>query len=204
MKGIMAATTPLVALCDDDAIWTPQFLRWMVAPFDDPKMGGTGSKQEMIPVSQHETFWEVIADFRLSMRMMEASATTCVDGGISCLSGRTAVYLRKILTDPDFGVSFVNEKWLDKYHLHSGDDKFITRWLVSHSWNMQLQNHKEANLLTTFKDNSTFLRQVLRWTRNTWRSDITSLLFERHIWWRRKWTGPHWLYIGAKQKETHS
>lgn len=186
MKGIFESKTPIVALCDDDAIWTDEFLHWMLAPFDDPQMGGVGSRQEMIPVGKHPSFWEVIADFRLSMRMMEASATTFVDGGMSCLSGRTAVYRRCILVDPAFGSSFVNEKWAGKHRLHSGDDKFLTRWLVNHDWKMQLQNHPDAMLSTTFKDSSLFIKQVLRWTRNTWRSDIRSIFIDRKIWFRCK------------------
>jgi hypothetical protein len=41
---------------------------------------------------------------------------------------------------------------------------------------------KEAELLSTMKPNWRFLKQVLRWTRNTWRSDLRSLFMERHIW----------------------
>jgi len=80
MKGIWAVRTPLVALSDDDAIWTDEFLDWSLAPFDDERMGGVGSKQEMMPVGEKVSAWEVIADFRLTMRMIEASATTFVDG----------------------------------------------------------------------------------------------------------------------------
>eukprot|EP00977_Amphora_coffeiformis_P007202 scaffold1565_cov221-Amphora_coffeaeformis.AAC.9 len=154
VAGVNASTTKIIAFSDDDAIWTsPFFLKWCLAPFEaDPKMGGVGTKQIMTPavVGGSPTFWEVIADFRLTMRMIECSASTFVDGGISCLSGRTAVYRRDILADPDFQHDFTNETWLGKYPLHSGDDKFITRWLVKKEWNMFLQNHKEACLKTTF------------------------------------------------------
>ncbi|CAB9519933.1 Glycosyl transferase family 2 [Seminavis robusta] len=185
MKGVYAAETVIVALSDDDAIWTTSdFLQWMLAPFDDDNMGGVGSKQAMMPTGRFPTVWEVIADFRLTMRMIETSATTFVDGGMSCLSGRTAVYRTEILQDPNFEREFVNEKWLGKYALHSGDDKFITRWLVKNNWKMQMQNHKDATLLTTFKPDRMFIKQVLRWTRNTWRSDMRSVFVDKKIWWR--------------------
>lgn len=88
------------------------------------------------------------------MRMIETSATTFVDGGMSCLSGRTAVYRTSILKDPEFQHQFQNETWWrGKYHLHSGDDKFITRWLVKNCWKMRMQNHKDCMLWTTFKNN---------------------------------------------------
>jgi cellulose synthase/poly-beta-1,6-N-acetylglucosamine synthase-like glycosyltransferase len=182
MKGIHAAQTSIVALSDDDSMWTSNFLDWMLAPFDDKKMGGVGSRQEMTPVEDYPSGWEVIADFRLTMRMIETSATTFVDGGMSCLSGRTAVYRTEILQDPEFEEAFVNETWQNRYQLHSGDDKFITRWVVKKHWHMRMQNHKEASLRTTFKNNSQFLKQVIRWTRNTWRSDIRSIFVDRVIW----------------------
>ncbi|KAL3917554.1 MAG: hypothetical protein SGILL_004659 [Bacillariaceae sp.] len=185
VAGIQAARGEIVALSDDDAVWTDAFLDWSLAPFDDDAMGGVGSKQGTIPVGAYKSVWEVIADCRLTMRMIETSATTFVDGGMSCLSGRTAVYRTSILKDPEFQHQFQNETWWrGKYHLHSGDDKFITRWLVKNCWKMRMQNHKDCMLWTTFKNNSNFLKQVLRWTRNTWRSDFKSIFCDHKILWR--------------------
>jgi len=53
---------------------------------------------------------------------------------------------------------------------------------VAHGWNTYVQCCKEAELLSTMKPNWRFLKQVLRWTRNTWRSDLRSLFMERHVW----------------------
>jgi hypothetical protein len=58
----------------------------------------------------------------------------------------------------------------------------LTRWMVSHGWSTYVQCCKEAELLSTMKPNWRFLKQVLRWTRNTWRSDLRSLFMERHVW----------------------
>lgn len=121
---------------------------------------------------------------RLSIRNIEIAASTRIDGGIPCLSGRTAAYRSLILKDPAFLDGFCNDYWLGKYHLNSGDDKFLTRWLVSHGWNTYVQCCKEAELLSTMKPNWRFLLQVLRWTRNTWRSDLRSIFMERYVWTR--------------------
>jgi hypothetical protein len=118
------------------------------------------------------------------MRNLEITATTYIDGGVCCLSGRTAAYRTCILRDPDFQWKFTHEFWLGKYLQHSGDDKFLTRWMHSHSWKTFIQACPEAELLSTFKDNYRFLLQLLRWTRNTWRSDLKSIFVERHIWTR--------------------
>lgn len=185
VKGIQASNTKLVCFADDDAIWQDTFLIWLIAPFSgDEKLGGAGSNQVMRPCDLQNvaTAYERIADLRLSGRMMEACATTVFDGSVSCLSGRTAIYHRKIF-DETFESEFINESWFGN-QLISGDDKFMTRWIVKKGWNMTMQVSPECTLATTFRADSAFFKQVLRWTRNTWRSDMNSLIFERHIWTR--------------------
>lgn len=54
--------------------------------------------------------------------------------------------------------------------------------MVSHGWKTYIQVCPEAELLSTMKPDWRFLKQVLRWTRNTWRSDIRSVFKERYIW----------------------
>jgi hypothetical protein len=183
--GVKEASTSLVCFTDDDAIWNANFLRWLIVPFNDPRMGGAGSNQIMRPndLMRPPTVYERIADMRLSGRMLEAAASSFYDGSVSCLSGRTALYHKRILTD-SFPQDFTEEKWRGKYKLISGDDKFMTRWIVSHNWNMAMQISPECTLATTFKADGKFFLQILRWTRNTWRSDFKSLVLERDIWYR--------------------
>lgn len=59
VAGIQAARGEIVALSDDDAVWTDAFLDWSLAPFDDDAMGGVGSKQGTIPVGAYKSVWEV-------------------------------------------------------------------------------------------------------------------------------------------------
>lgn len=180
--GIRNATTDIIVFADDDAIWPPTMLPYILACFEDQKVGGVGTSQRVQPVGKKMTVWEVLAAFRLTIRNIEIASSTHIDGGIPCLSGRTAAYRTIILKDPDFLHGFTHDYWLGKYQLNSGDDKFLTRWMVSHGWSTYVQCCKEAELLSTMKPNWRFLKQVLRWTRNTWRSDLRSLFMERHIW----------------------
>ena len=182
VKGIKEVTTDIIVFADDDAIWPPTLLPYVLACFEDQKVGGVGTSQRVQPVGDKFTVWEVLAAFRLTIRNIEIAASTHIDGGVCCLSGRTAAYRTVILKDPEFIHGFTHDYWLDKYHLNSGDDKFLTRWMVSHGWSTYIQCCKEAELLSTMKPNWRFLKQVLRWTRNTWRSDMRSLFMERHIW----------------------
>ena len=186
VAGINATKTEILVFADDDAIWKPTMLDYILACFEDLKIGGVGTSQTVHAVDPngYQTVWEVIAGFRLTIRNVEVAASTHMDGGVCCLSGRTAAYRTLILKDPAFQYGFTNDLWLDKYPLNSGDDKFLTRWMVSHGWNTYVQVCPEAELYSTFKNNWRFLRQVLRWTRNTWRSDFRSLFTERYIWRR--------------------
>jgi cellulose synthase/poly-beta-1,6-N-acetylglucosamine synthase-like glycosyltransferase len=182
VRGIKEVTTDIIVFADDDAIWPPTLLPYVLACFEDQKIGGVGTSQRVQPIGEKFTVWEILAAFRLTIRNIEISASTHIDGGVCCLSGRTAAYRTVILKDPEFIHGFTHDYWLDKYHLNSGDDKFLTRWMVSHGWSTYIQCCKEAELLSTMKPNWRFLKQVLRWTRNTWRSDMRSLFMERHIW----------------------
>ncbi|GJJ77791.1 hypothetical protein EMPS_10150 [Entomortierella parvispora] len=184
VEGIRNTTSEIIVFADDDAIWPPTALDYILACFEDPNMGGVGTSQTVKSVGRYQTVWEVLAGFRLTIRNIEIAASTHIDGGVCCLSGRTAAYRTCILQDPAFQYEFTHDFWLGKYPLNSGDDKFLTRWMVFHGWNTYVQICKEAELLSTFKNNWRFVKQVLRWTRNTWRSDFRSLFMERRIWSR--------------------
>lgn len=184
VKGIQHTTTDILVFADDDAIWKPTMLDYILACFEDESIGGVGTSQTVKPLHKWRSIWEVLAGFRLTIRNIEVAASTHIDGGVCCISGRTAAYRTIILKDPSFQHNFVNDYWRGKYLLNSGDDKFLTRWMISHGWRTYMQVCPEAELLSTFKDNWRFLNQVLRWTRNTWRSDFRSLFVERFIWTR--------------------
>ncbi|TPX36644.1 hypothetical protein SmJEL517_g01322 [Synchytrium microbalum] len=191
VAGINQVKTEITVFCDDDVLWPDTMLTYMLAPFDDKQMGGVGTSQTVLPVGKHMTIWEILSAYRISMRNIEITSSTYIDGGVCCLSGRTAAYRTCILRDPDFQWMFTHEywyvwwfgKWL-RFHQHSGDDKFLTRWLNTHQWKTYIQACKQAELMSTFKDNWRFLKQITRWTRNTWRSDIKSLFLERQVWSR--------------------
>lgn len=161
--GIRAAETDILVFADDDAIWPTTMLPLILAPFEDHKMGGVGTSQVVNPVGNRLTVWEVLAAFRLSIRNIEISASTHIDGGIPCLSRRTAAYRAVILKDPEFLDGFTNDLWCGKasLRLNSGDDKFLTRWMVSHGWNTYAQCCPGAELQSTMKPDWRLLKQVL-------------------------------------------
>lgn len=111
------------------------------------------------------------------MRNLSISASSYVDGGVTCLSGRTAGYGAEILKDAAFISSFTKDFWRGKYLLDSGDDTFITRWLYAKGWEIRIQSEPEAEIETVVADSAKLLRQLLRWTRNTRRSFLRCIFY---------------------------
>jgi len=128
-------------------------------------------------------FWDFLSAIYLERRTFEVAATTHIDGGTSCLSGRTFAIRTSIVQDQRFIDEFKDETWLCGLSLVAADDdNFVTRFLVNHGWKITFQFAKEAQLTTTLENNWKFIQQCIRWRRTTWRSNFTSLFLERVIW----------------------
>ncbi|KAF3929015.1 hypothetical protein ABW20_dc0100617 [Dactylellina cionopaga] len=186
VKAIPEVKTKILIFADDDVMWPVTFLPWILAPFENRKIGGVGTSQRL-KRTENRTFWTILGAFYLERRNFEFSATTHMDGGVSCLSGRTVAYRTKILQDKAFMDGFTNELWRGKFALNTDDDNFLTRWIVSHGWDSYEQCHNDCELRTTLSDDSKFLKQCLRWARSNWRSNYTSMFKEKHIWSRQPW-----------------
>lgn len=177
--------TDITVFADDDVLWPPKLLPWMLAPLEDESYGGVGTNQRLrraeAPTLQQRVYGYLNALY-LERRNFDCASCMYMDGGLPCLSGRTVAYRSNILKDKAFINGFTQEVWLGIYQLNADDDNFITRWLVSHDKKIGYQYHKEAEILTTLEDNPNFVKQCLRWSRSNWRSNITSMFCDRHIW----------------------
>lgn len=177
--GVDHTTTEIVVLVDSDVIWEADVLQKLKMPFADPKIGGVGTRQNMYPSDgKRATFWERMADIYLDIRYSdEVPATTIVGKAVSCLSGRTAAYrsgLLQSLREP-----FLNETFNGR-HCMSGDDKRYTCLVLQsgyHTW-----NQLNAQVYSTFKpDFKGFQKQRIRWSRNSFRSDLRAL-WQGWVW----------------------
>ena len=177
--------TDITVFADDDVFWPQKLLPWMLAPLEDESYGGVGTNQRLRR-AENPTFQQRIYGYLnalyLERRNFDCASCMYMDGGLPCLSGRTVAYRSNILKDKAFIEGFTREVWLGRYQLNADDDNFITRWLISHDKKIGFQYHKEAEILTTLEDNPNFVKQCLRWSRSNWRSNITSMFCERHIW----------------------
>lgn len=182
--GMARAVSEIFVLCDDDAFWpTTELLPNILTCFKKAEIGGVGTLQfARLPRDRAATIWETLAAQRLRRRNLSIVKSNGLDGSVTCLSGRTAAYRASILKDKSFLQSFTNDMWRGKFRLDSGDDTFITRWLYSQGWGVQIQTSPMANIETTVLDSADFIKQQLRWTRNSRRSSIRCLFGIRNFW----------------------
>ncbi|KOS19143.1 Hyaluronan synthase 2 [Escovopsis weberi] len=188
-EALPKVTTAITIMADDDVTWPSTLMPWILAPFEDPKIGGVGTCQRVrrewsAPFSVR--IWNWLGAAYIERRNFEISATHNMDGGTSCMSGRTGAYRSEILRSYDFLSGFQNEKWR-KWILNADDDNFVTRWLVSHQWKTWIQYEPECEIETTLENGVKFLYQCSRWARSNWRSNWTSLVRERHVWKQQPW-----------------
>ena len=181
-RGIGEARGSILVLADDDVFWPPRLLPLVLAGFEEAGIGGVGTTQEGRLGSQgvtertdavalgDVTIWEYLGARRLQRRNKDISAMNYLQTAVTCLSGRTAAYRAHILKSPEFLDAFVNDYWLGRFLLDSGDDTFITRWLLGNGWKLRIQTDPDARIATLLAPTAKFLRQIVRWSRNTRRS----------------------------------
>jgi cellulose synthase/poly-beta-1,6-N-acetylglucosamine synthase-like glycosyltransferase len=174
--GWEAASTPLVALVDSDTIWASDVAERVAMPFADHRVGGVSTRQN---VYNPDGFLQRVNDMYLDYRYFDENAAQTVAGrAISCVSGRTAVYRRRLLRE--VADDFMSEEFLGVPCM-SGDDKCLTSEVLKRGHQTVLQ--RSARVWSTFPGTPrTFFRQRLRWARNTWRSDIRALFLQRWVW----------------------
>jgi cellulose synthase/poly-beta-1,6-N-acetylglucosamine synthase-like glycosyltransferase len=177
----LAADTTLTLFLDDDVILPPLFMDWILAPFEDEKVGGAGTNQAL-KRRESRNFYDYLGDLYLERRNFDCTACNWMDGGLPCLSGRAVMFRSQIVRDQNFVNAFGSEMWWGKYTMNVDDDNFITRWLFSHEWKIQFQNHPECEVLTSLESDRKYLRQCLRWVRSNWRSNLRSMFVERNVW----------------------
>jgi cellulose synthase/poly-beta-1,6-N-acetylglucosamine synthase-like glycosyltransferase len=183
-EAIPRVHTQVTILVDDDVTWPSTILPWILAPFEQPEIGSVGTCQRVKRIRTGSIMtrcWNWLGADYIERRNFEISASHCIDGGTSCMSGRTNAVRTEILKNPLFLDGFCQERW-GKYHLNADDDNFLTRWLVNHNWKTWIQFEPECEIETTLENNFSFVRQCLRWARSNWRSNFTTLFIEKKVY----------------------
>lgn len=188
-EAIPEVKTSIIIMADDDVTWPNTILPWLLAPFEDERIGGVGPNQRVKrvrsgPLMARNYNW--LGAAYIERRNFEISATHGIDGGTSCMSGRTCAFRSEILQSSLFLEGFKTERW-GPYTLNADDDNFVTRWLVSKQWKTWIQYNRECEIETTLENNMKFLYQCSRWARSNWRSNYTSLVTEGYVIRQQPW-----------------
>ncbi|TEA10736.1 hypothetical protein C8034_v008887 [Colletotrichum sidae] len=190
--GMKEATGKILAIVDDDAYWDSETtLPYLLAPFENPKVGGAVGKQtaRIIESRRHPklvTPWEVAGLKSLDNQNNVQAIRFAADDGCFCLVGRTMMMRAEIAKDPSFIHNLTHEYWRGKL-LNTGDDVFITRWLLTKGWDMSIQNAPQAEITTHVMDNSDLLLQMIRWQRNATQTFLSMVFYEPGIYviWKK-------------------
>jgi cellulose synthase/poly-beta-1,6-N-acetylglucosamine synthase-like glycosyltransferase len=167
--GILASKCDIVALVDSDTIWDHNIRDKLLAPFQDPTIGGVTTLQH--PIERH-TVWQKMTDIFWDMRnYYDLPSQTAMAKALTCLSGRTSLYRRHIIL-PKLN-EFLNEILFGRKK-ESGEDKCLTRLVQRDGWKTYYQSNATV-FSSAASDFKTFWSQRLRWSRNSHNSDIISL-----------------------------
>jgi cellulose synthase/poly-beta-1,6-N-acetylglucosamine synthase-like glycosyltransferase len=192
-EAIPLVKTPITVLLDDHVFWRSNgFLKQVLAPFEDPKVGAVGTNKRVRRTDKGfnmRSFWNMIGAIYLERHNFEIRATNAVDGGVFVISGRTSAHRTIILQNPEFLPGFTNETFFFGMFgpLNADDDNYITRFEVRRGWKIKVQYCEESLIETTLGTYPKFLSQCLRWVRTTWRSNSASLFTDRTVWRSQPW-----------------
>lgn len=167
--GIRKAQHEILVLVDSDTSWEPGLLENVQMPFDDPRVGGVGTQQNVY--QRNSSLWRMIADWLVNLRYYNYVPAMGRVGAVPCLSGRTAAYRRSAVVPVLDNLE--NEFFFGRRCI-SGDDGRLT-WLVLAS-GYKTVHQSSARALSMFPSNfSAFVKQRVRWSRNSYRAYLTAI-----------------------------
>jgi hyaluronan synthase len=172
----MCDGTHLTLLMDSDTILGTGVKQAVLEAFAEERVGGVSVAQR---VYKPRNWVQKQFDLMLTLRYEQEIAGQAVGGRISCLSGRCSAYLTEPLKEVAPGL--LDEVWAGIRKTGGGDDKFLTTRI--HDLGYRTILVRDVFVYTRAEESfKTFLKQRLRWTRNSWFSDLRALFTRRWMW----------------------
>lgn len=172
--GIARASGELIALVDSDTIWDDAVVRRTLPHFLNPRVGGSTVAQR---VYHPKNVSDILFDLLLWSRYREEIPFLLGVGEVfNTLSGRTAFYRREAIFNPsvDNLHELRHEFFLGTRGI-SGDDKRLTHLILEQGWHVAYAS--DATVYTPgLGKMKKFMKQRLRWTRNSWRADLRATM----------------------------
>jgi hyaluronan synthase len=171
--GIELATGDLIALVDSDTVWDDDVVEKTIPHFQNPRIGAATLAQR---ISNPDTVANVLFDMLLWSRYREEVPFLLGMGRVfNTLSGRTAFYRREALLDPNAdNMHDLRHEFFFGARAISGDDKRLSHLVIREGWETAYVRGPLVYTqgLGSIKD---FIKQRLRWTRNSWRADLRAV-----------------------------
>ncbi|MCJ1281565.1 hypothetical protein MMC26_000885 [Xylographa opegraphella] len=192
LRAIRRTKTEIVVLANGHVFWERSFLVSALAPFDDHRIDGVATAKQVIRDYSNgiwSNFCNFIACTYVERQNFELTATNNIDGGFLVISSRLALFRGKILRSWEFGAEYLNETWLMGciVPLNSGEDLFITRYLVNYGWKIHFQNTPEATVSINLGDPKKFFGKLGESARLIWRSNLSSIFNDFTLWSSQPW-----------------
>ena len=186
----------IVVFVDDHAWWEgDNYLKHLLAPFEDPKIGLVGTRKRVERFSNlnwSESFLNFIGCVYLERHNFEITGQNAMDGGVLVVSARTCAIRASIVLEEKFIHDFQHEYFFFGMFgpLNADDDNFVTRHVYGLGWKVKFQSHPTTMMHTTIGIDGfrKFHGQLLRWSRTQWRSNPATLFTEgvalkHRMWW---------------------
>ncbi|HSH31101.1 MAG TPA: glycosyltransferase [Candidatus Saccharimonadales bacterium] len=167
--GCAQASGEIIALVDSDTIWGDKVMTAVLPYFGQTEIGGVTTQQRVLGP---KTVAEVLFDIVLWDRYHEEVPFLLAAGKVvNTLSGRTAFYRREALLNPRHdNLHLLTHEFYWRSRCISGDDKRLTHLVLEQGWHLGYA--PDAVVYTPGMPKlKTYLKQRVRWTRNSWRAD---------------------------------
>ncbi len=184
-RGAEEARHDLVVFVDSDSFLDPFALRYLVAPFKDPKMGGVAGRTDVANTYTNGLTKMQSVRYYIAFRIMKA-AESYFDT-VTCLSGPLSCYRKEIILKH-------KEEWLNQRFLGQkatfGDDRAMTNFVLRN----YRTGYQDSAICSTIVPNRyrVFLKQQMRWKRSWLRE---SFLAGKFMWRKEPFAALNF-YIG--------
>lgn len=180
IKGLQHVRTELFVITDDHAFASSQVLQHLATCFSvDDKVGGVTIVRKISPRNgEYLTTWESFGALnQVRRRILHAALAYFHDGQVLNLAGGFTGVRTSILQSERYYKALLEETWLGRHKITTGEDNTTTRYIVHDGWNTAFLNSDEASVCSGVCADSKYIREVKRWSRDTARSYVKDVHF---------------------------
>jgi len=176
-EGVRRAKGEIVVFIDSDTIIEENALEYIVAPFEDARVGGTTGKVQV--ENRFKNLLTRMLGVRYIMSFDFYRCTASTYGGVICLSGVISAYRREILDRVIPG--WIKQTFLGNICTY-GDDRSLTNYVLKKGYNTIYCRDSVANTLAP-ETVSRLFKMLVRWNRSFVRESIIlfKYLFDRKV-----------------------